>query len=178
MKFIETKIPGVRVVELEKMPDERGFFARSWDEKEFKPARGNPFHIVQCNISFNTRAGTLRGMHYQESPYEETKVVRCTRGAVYDVALDLRPDSPAYRQWVGVELTAENHRSLYIPEGCAHGFQTLSDNTEVSYLMGEYFHPEAARGVRYDDPAFAITWPETSARIVSPKDSAYPDWKV
>ncbi|MBI4087879.1 dTDP-4-dehydrorhamnose 3,5-epimerase [Candidatus Kaiserbacteria bacterium] len=177
MKFIETKIPGVVIVELEKMFDERGFFARSWDEKEFRP-QGKLFHIVQCNISFNTRAGTLRGMHYQEAPYQEAKVVRCTRGAIYDVALDLRPESPAYRQWAGVELTAENHHSVYIPEGCAHGFQTLSDNTEVSYLMGEYFHPKAALGVRFDDPAFGIAWPEVKERIISEKDASYPDWKV
>jgi len=177
MKFIKTKISGVVIMELEKKEDKRGFFARSWDGKEFEDL-GLPLHIVQCNISFNTRAGTLRGMHYQESPYEEAKVVRCTRGAVYDVALDLRPDSSTYKQWFGIELTAENHRSLFIPEGCAHGFQTLSDNTEVSYLMGEYFHPEATRGVRFDDPAFDITWPVVKECVVSEKDKSYPDWKV
>ena len=177
MTYKETKIPGVIIIEIDRIEDERGFFARTWDEREAKE-HGIRLKTVQCNTSFNTRKGTLRGMHYQEKPYEEAKLVRCTQGALYDVVLDLRRNSPSYRQWVSIELTAENRRTVYIPEGLAHGFQTLVDNTEVFYQMGEYFHPGSALSVRFDDPAFNITWPEVSKRFISEKDRSYPDWKV
>lgn len=176
MKFVETKIPGVVIIEIERKQDERGFFARSWDDK-ISAETGCSMHTVQCNISFNLKAGTLRGMHYQDEPYAEPKIVRCTRGSVYDVTLDLRPDSKTFKQWVSVELSAENRRMIYIPKGCAHGFQTLEDATEVFYQMGEYFHPECARGISFDDPAFNIIWPEAT-RIISEKDLSYPFWAL
>jgi len=156
--FSETKLEGVYIIDLEKVEDERGFFARTFCQRDFEAHGLNP-RLVQCSISLNKKRGTLRGMHYQAPPYQEAKLVRCTRGALYDVAVDLRVDSPTFKHWVGVELTAENHRMLYIPEGCAHGFQTLEDNTEVAYQMSEFYHPESARGVRWDDPAFGIQWP-------------------
>ena len=174
MKFSPTKLHGVFVIDIESIEDKRGFFARTWDE-EVTAANGCAMRTVQCNISFNQKAGTLRGMHYQDEPYAEPKIVRCTQGSLYDVALDLRPDSRTFKQWTSFELSAENRRMLYIPEGCAHGFQTLEDITEVFYQMGEYFHPECARGVRFNDPAFNITWPE-AARIISEKDLSYPLW--
>jgi len=177
MKFSETTLQGVAVVEREALSDDRGFFARSFDEKEFK-AHGIPLSVRQCNISFNAKAGTLRGMHYQAEPYGEPKLVRCTRGALFDAVLDLRPESPTYKKWFGIELSADNGKALYIPKGCAHGFQTLEDKTEVHYLMGEFFHPESTAGVRFDDPAFAIRWPETATRIISEKDMSYPRWSV
>jgi len=174
MRFSPTKLSGVSLVDLERHEDERGFFARSWCQSEFEQRGLNP-RLVQCNVSFNRKRGTLRGMHYQVAPHAEAKLVRCTRGAIYDVAVDLRPDSPTYRQWVGVELTAENGRALYIAEGFAHGFQTLADDSEVFYQMSEFFHPEYARGVRWDDPAFKIAWPENE-RCLSARDLAYPDY--
>jgi dTDP-4-dehydrorhamnose 3,5-epimerase len=174
MKFLPTKLPGIWIVDLERHEDERGFFARSWCRQEFEKHGLNP-RLVQCNISFNRRRGTLRGMHYQVAPHAEAKLVRCTRGAIYDVAVDLRPDSPTHRQWVGVELTAENGRALYIGEGFAHGFQTLADDSEVFYQMSESFHPESARGVRWNDPGFGIIWPEAQLHF-SPRDLAYPDY--
>ena len=175
MKFTETRIKGAFVIELEKFEDERGFFARTWDTEEFKVKGLNP-KLAQCSISLNKEKGTLRGMHYQVAPHEEAKVVRCTMGAVYDVILDLRTSSPTYKQWFSVELTAENRKELYIPEGVAHGFQTLAANTEVSYQISEFFHPENARGVRWNDPAFQIQWPLPDT-VISPKDLAYPGWK-
>jgi len=177
MKFTETKIPGVYVVEIERLEDVRGFFARTWDEKE-ATERGLEGRMVQCSTGFNREAGTLRGMHFQTSPHAEAKVVRCTRGAIYDVVLDLRPDSPMYTKWITYELTGDNHREMYIPKGCAHGYQTLSDSTEVLYMMSEYFHPDASSGVRYDDPAFNIGWPETATRVISERDRNWPDWKT
>ena len=177
MKYTETRVKGVVILEFEPITDERGFFARAWDEQE-GATRNMPLKSLQCNTSLSLRQGTVRGMHYQEKPHAEAKLVRCTRGAVYDVALDVRRDSPTYRTWVAVELTPDNYRMLYIPEGCAHGFQTLADTTEVFYQMSEYFHPESARGVRFDDPAFAIEWPEAQARTMSDKDRSYPDWVV
>jgi dTDP-4-dehydrorhamnose 3,5-epimerase len=172
MKFTETKLQGAFIVEPEFLEDERGFFARTWCRHEFE-ARGLNPRLVQCNISFNRRRGTLRGMHYQVEPYAEAKLVRCTMGAIYDVILDLRPNSATFKEWLAVELTAENRRMLFIPEGLAHGFQTLEDNTEVFYQMSEFYHPECARRVRYDDPAFAIGWP-LLVTIVSDKDMIYP----
>jgi dTDP-4-dehydrorhamnose 3,5-epimerase len=176
MIFSETKLKGVYVIDLEKIEDERGFFARTFCQKEFKAHGLNP-RFVQCGISFNKKKGTLRGMHFQAPPFQEAKLVRCTRGAIYDVIIDLRSDSPTFKHWVGVELTAENHRMLYIPEGCAHGFQTLEDNAEVAYQMSEFYHPESARGVRWDDPAFGIGWPEGEIRIISERDRSYPDYR-
>lgn len=172
MIFRETAIPGVHVVEIEPRSDHRGLFARSWCEREFAE-HGLNTRLVQISLSFNKRRGTVRGMHYQAAPHAEAKLVRCTRGAIWDVALDLREQLPTYRQHVGVELTADNRRALYIPEGVAHGFQTLEDDTEVLYQMSEFYAPEAGRGVRYDDPAFAIPWP-ISEVILLDRDRTYP----
>jgi dTDP-4-dehydrorhamnose 3,5-epimerase len=174
MIFIETKLKGAFIIELECLTDERGFFARTWCAEEFE-AYGLNTRLAQCNISFNAKAGTLRGMHYQVAPHAEAKLVRCTMGAIYDVALDLRADSPTFKQWIGVELTADNRRALYLPEELAHGFQTLADDTEVFYQMSEFYHPECARGVRWNDPAFGIEWPPAD-RIVSGRDTQFPDF--
>lgn len=157
MIFTETELKGAFIIEIDPHEDERGFFARSWCENEFKEHGLNP-RLAQCNISFNKKRGTLRGMHYQAEPYPEAKLVRCTMGAIYDVIIDLRKDSPTFKRWAAVELTAQNRRALYVPEGFAHGFQTLEDNTEVFYQMSEFYHPECARGVRWDDPAFGVEW--------------------
>jgi dTDP-4-dehydrorhamnose 3,5-epimerase len=170
----ETALRGAYLISLVPIADERGFFARSWCREEFR-ARGLNPDLVQCNISFNRRKGTLRGMHYQAEPNTEVKLVRCTRGACYDVIIDLRRNSPTFRHWLAVELTSENRRMLYIPEGFAHGLQTLADETEVLYQMSTFFVPDAARGVRWDDPAFGIQWPEAD-RIMSAKDRNYPDF--
>jgi dTDP-4-dehydrorhamnose 3,5-epimerase len=175
MIFTETSVSGAFVVDLEPKEDERGFFARNFDPIEFARYGLNP-HVEQCSISFNAHAGTLRGMHFQLPPHEEAKLVRCTRGALYDVALDLRPDSPSYLRWAGVELNAENRRMLYVPEGCAHGFQTLVDQTEVSYQVSASYAPGAEAGVRWDDPAFGISWPEAERRLLSEKDQRWPDY--
>lgn len=174
MKFGEVGLAGVRVVEPERLADERGFFARTWCRREFEAAGLDP-NLVQCSISYNRRRGTLRGMHYQVAPSAEAKLVRCTAGAVYDVALDLRRDSPTYKQWRGVELTADNRLALYIPAGLAHGFLTLRDDTEVLYQMSEFFAPEHARGVRWNDPAFGIQWPG-EVTVISERDRSYPDF--
>ena len=173
MKFTETKLKGAYVIEVEPIADERGFFARSWCQKEFAEHGLNP-NLVQCNISFNLKKGTLRGMHYQAKPHEEVKLVRCTMGAVYDVIIDLRSESPTFKQWVGVELTADNRKMLYIPEGMAHGFQTLVDNTEVFYQMSEFYHSESATGLRWDDPEFKIEWLIKQDLVISEKDKFYP----
>jgi dTDP-4-dehydrorhamnose 3,5-epimerase len=177
MIFTETKLKGAYVIELDRIEDNRGFFGRSYCQKEFREHGLNP-NLVQCNISFNYKKGTLRGMHYQTKPYEEAKLVRCTMGAIYDVIIDLRPESPTFKQWVAVELTAENRKMLYIPEGMAHGFQTLVDSTEVFYQMSEFYHSESASGVRWDDPIFGIIWPETSSIIISQKDQSYPNFTL
>ena len=174
MHFTETKLSGVYIIDLERLEDERGFFARSWCIEEFLKL-GLDANLVQCNISHNIRQGTLRGMHYQIAPHEEAKVVRCTTGAVYDVVLDLRIDSPTCKEWVAVELTAQNRRALYVPPGIAHGFQTLKDDSEVFYQMSEFYHQNSARGVRWNDPAFAIEWPDEE-RILSKKDAEYGDF--
>jgi dTDP-4-dehydrorhamnose 3,5-epimerase len=174
MIFRETAIEGVRVVEPERLEDERGFFARTWDTREFAD-HGLSARLVQCSISYNGRRGTLRGLHYQAAPHEEAKLVRCTAGAVYDVAVDLRAGSETLCGWVGVELSARNRLALYVPEGCAHGFLTLADDAEVTYQMSAFHSPDAARGVRYDDPAFAIDWPE-AVLVVNERDRSYPDF--
>jgi dTDP-4-dehydrorhamnose 3,5-epimerase len=178
VKFIETPLPGAWVIELEELGDERGWFARTFDAEEFR-ARGLNPDVVQCNASFNHRAGTVRGMHYQADPHGESKLVRCVRGAIFDVAVDLRPDSATYRHWHGVELSAENRLAFYIPAGLAHGFQTLTDDCEVLYQMGNPYVPEAARGVRWDDPALGIEWPASdAARTISEKDRSYPELQM
>jgi dTDP-4-dehydrorhamnose 3,5-epimerase len=177
VKFTETPLSGAWVIELDVISDERGHFARTYDAAEFAQ-RGLDPRVVQCNTSFNKRTGTLRGMHYQAEPDGEAKLVRCTRGAIFDVIVDLRPESGTYCDWYGVELTAGNARMLFIPTGLAHGFQTLADDSEVAYQMSHVYVAEQARGVRWDDPAFGIEWPEAPAggRTISEKDREYPDF--
>ena len=176
MIFRQTALPGAFVIEPERHQDVRGWFARTWCQREFA-THGLTEPIVQCSISYNRRRGTLRGMHYQIAPHAEAKLIRCTRGAIWDVALDLRPDSPTLHRHVGVELSAENGWALYIPEGCAHGFQTLVDDTDVFYQMSAFYAPEAARGIRYDDPAFGIEWPIDDP-ILLERDRTYPDYQL
>jgi dTDP-4-dehydrorhamnose 3,5-epimerase len=174
MKFRETPLKGAYLVGIEPVQDERGFFARSWCCNEFA-ARGLNARLVQCNITLTRHKGTLRGMHYQTAPHEEAKLVRCTRGSIHDVIIDLRSDSPTFRHWFATELTADNYTLLYVPEGFAHGFLTLADNSEVFYQMSEFYRPECAAGVRWNDPAFNIEWPGT-VRIISQKDRGFPDF--
>jgi dTDP-4-dehydrorhamnose 3,5-epimerase len=177
MRFIQTPLPGAWLIELDLLEDERGWFARTFDAQEFEAHGLNPT-VVQCNTSFNARRDTLRGMHYQVHPHGESKLVRCVHGAIFDVAVDLRPDSPTLRRWHGVELSADNRRAFYIPAGLAHGFQTLIDGAEVVYQMADPFVPEAARGVRWDDPAFGIEWPRPEGeRTISEKDRTYPPFE-
>ena len=174
MKFESTPLAGAFVIDLERREDERGFFARSYCEREFK-AQGLDPCVAQCNISFNKRRGTLRGLHWQVSPYGEAKLVRVTRGALWDVIVDLRSDSPTYCRGFAVELTAENRRALYVPEGFAHGFQTLVDDVEVCYQMSAFYAREAQRGARWDDPAFGLEWPIIPP-FMSERDADYPDF--
>ncbi|NJD62431.1 MAG: dTDP-4-dehydrorhamnose 3,5-epimerase [Deltaproteobacteria bacterium] len=174
MKFTPTPLQGAYLVELERIEDSRGFFARSWCREEFG-ARGLNGNISQINVGFSGRKGTLRGMHYQVEPHAEVKVVGCTRGAIHDVIVDLRPESPTYRRWFAAELSAGNRRMLYIPERCAHGYLTLADDAEIYYLASTRYAPESARGVRYDDPAFGIEWPGPITTI-SEKDAHWPDF--
>jgi dTDP-4-dehydrorhamnose 3,5-epimerase len=174
MRFLETSLDGARLIELEPVSDERGFFSRSFCVKEFA-AQGLQVNFVQHSLSYSAARGTLRGMHFQTAPHSEVKVVNCISGAIWDVIIDLRPDSPTYKQWQGFELTAENHRQLYIPAGFAHGFQTLSDDAEVSYLISAFYEPSAASGLRHDDPSFAIAWP-LAVTAISAKDRAWPDF--
>jgi dTDP-4-dehydrorhamnose 3,5-epimerase len=176
MIFTDTGIGGVWVVEAERLEDERGFFARTWDTDEVAERGLNP-KLAQCSISYNRALGTLRGMHYQVAPHEEAKLVRCTAGAIFDVALDLRPESSTVGEWFGIELSAENRRALYVPEGCAHGFLTLDDGCEVHYQISQSYAPEAARGVRWNDPAFAISWPGEVV-VINERDRSYPDFRV
>ena len=172
MIFDETKLAGAKIIDLELRGDERGFFARSWCQREFEE-QGLNTGLAQANISMSRSRGTLRGMHYQVAPHAETKLVRCTRGAIFDVIVDLRDDSPTYGEWLGFELTAANAQMLYVPEGFAHGFETLEDDTEVAYHVTEFYTPGAERGLRYDDPAIGIVWP-LAVQVVSPKDAAWP----
>jgi dTDP-4-dehydrorhamnose 3,5-epimerase len=174
MEFHQTKLKGVFEITPERKPDERGFFARTWCQTEFAQ-HGLNSRLVQCSISFSPRKGTLRGMHYQAAPNAETKLIRCTQGAIYDVIVDLRPNSPTFKQWIAAPLTAENRKMIFVPEGCAHGFITQGENSEVFYQMSEFYSPDAARGVRYDDPAFAIVWPER-VQVISERDRTYPDF--
>lgn len=172
MIFLETRLRGVFVVDPQRIDDERGFFARTWSLGEFE-SRGLEAHLAQCGVAFNARRGTLRGMHYQAPPHAEAKLVRCTRGAIHDVVLDIRPGSTTFGGWEAFELTAGNLRMLYIPEGLAHGYQTLEDETEVFYQMSELYHPESARGIRWDDPSFAVAWPMMPT-VISERDRTLP----
>jgi dTDP-4-dehydrorhamnose 3,5-epimerase len=176
MIFTPTSLHGAFLVTLELHRDERGFFARTWCEQEFE-AHGVNVRCVQGNLSFNEKKGTLRGMHYQIAPYAEAKLVRCTRGAIYDVIIDLRPGSATFKQWMAVNLTADDHQMLFVPEGFAHGFQTLEDHTEVLYQMSEFYAPEYARGVRWNDPVFGIRWPD-GERIICERDRNYPNFQL
>lgn len=175
MKFVPLPLKDAFLVEPVNISDERGFFARTFCREEFA-VQGLQATFVQSSISFNVRKGTLRGMHYQKKPREENKLVRCTMGAIFDVIIDLRSDSPTFMRWVSVELSAENRKTLYIPEGFAHGFVTLADSSEVFYQMSEFFHPEYAAGVRWNDPSFAINWP-VPVNVISEKDRNYPDFR-
>ncbi len=172
MIFTETQLKGAFIIDVELLADQRGAFARTFCAKEFEQHGLKPT-VTQCNLSFNHQAGTLRGLHYQVPPAAETKLVRCTKGAIYDVIVDLRPDSPTYRQHIGVELTADNRRALYVPELFAHGYQALTDGAEVVYQVGEFYTPGYERGLRYDDPAFGITWP-LPVTVISEKDASWP----
>jgi len=172
--FTELRLAGAFTIDVEPHEDERGFFARVWDGEEIA-ARGLDARVSQSSIAYNHVAGTLRGLHFQLAPFAETKLVRCTRGAIWDVIVDLRRGSSTFLDWVAVELTAENRRTLYVPEQFAHGYQTLADSTEVWYQMSAPYAPEAARGLRWDDPKLAIEWPATERRVISERDLAWPD---
>ena len=173
----ETPLTGAWVIQVEPVEDERGLFARTFDVDRWDEW-GLEATVVQCSTSYSRRAGTVRGMHYQVDPFEETKLVRCTRGAVYDVIVDVRRDSPTFRGWFSVELTPDNRTMLYVPAGVAHGFQTLVDDTEVYYQISERYSPAHARGVRWDDPAFGIEWPDATERTISERDRSYPDLRA
>ena len=175
MIFAETKLKGAHILDLQKFGDDRGYFARVFCRKEFEEHGLNPF-VAQANTSFSKTRGTLRGMHFQRAPHREAKLVKCVQGALYDVIIDLRPESPTFKQWVGVELTPETGRMLYVPEGFAHGFQTLAEDTVVMYLVSEFYAPHAEGGVRHDDPAFGIEWPEP-VTVMSDKDQNWPDFE-
>jgi dTDP-4-dehydrorhamnose 3,5-epimerase len=175
MIFTETRLPGAYIIALEPRKDERGFFARSFCRNEFEQ-RGLNSYVAQSNISFNFKRGILRGMHYQIAPHSEAKLVTCVAGSIYDVLIDLRKDSPTYCQWLAIELSARDRSMLYVPEGFAHGFQTLEDDTTVFYQMFNFYEPAASRGVRWDDPAFAIQWP-AAPQFMSPRDSVFPDFE-
>ncbi|RIJ34382.1 dTDP-4-dehydrorhamnose 3,5-epimerase [Pontibacter oryzae] len=175
MIFTETKLKGAFIIDVKRLEDERGFFGRSFCQNEFE-AHGLSKDVRQTNVSYNKKKGTLRGMHMQLAPNEESKLVRCTRGAIYDVIIDMRPDSETYKQWIGVELTADNYRMLFVPEGFAHGFITLEDNTDVTYQVTEFYTPGAERGIRWNDPAFNIEWPIEPV-VISEKDQAHPDFE-
>ncbi len=175
MIFIPTPLAGAYLIQPEPILDERGFFARTWCQSEFAEIGLNQ-NLMQCNISYNKVKGTLRGMHYQKTPHKEAKLVRCTQGVIYDVIVDLRSDSNTFTQWFGVELTAKNRKAIYVPEGFAHGFITLKDDTDVLYQMSEFFHAECAVGVRWNDPVFSIQWP-VDVKVVSERDKNYQDFK-
>src|ERR1700731_2240783 len=175
MIFDETKLQRVFEIHLEPKSDPRGFFARSWCQREFEQHGLNPV-TAQCNVSFNEKKGTLRGMHYQAQPHPEAKLVRCNQGAIYDVVVDLRPGSTTFKRWISVVLTAADHNMIYVPEGCGHGFLTLEDRTEVFYQMSEFYYPELSRGVRWNDQAFHFEWP-SSPEVISERDQTYPDFE-
>lgn len=175
MQFTETKLKGAYIIDIERLEDERGFFARTWCQKEFHDHNLNS-KLVQCSVSYNAKKGTLRGMHYQTEPFEECKLIRCTRGSIYDVIVDIRQASATYGQYIDVVLSSENRRMLFVPEGFAHGFLTLEDNTEIFYQMSEFFAPNHSKGFRWNDPAFGIKWPD-EIRIISERDRNMPDFK-
>lgn len=175
MKFLETPIQGVYIIEPELLSDQRGFFARIYCQQEFLDHGLNP-NFVQDSISFNKKKGTLRGMHYQKKPFEEDKVIRCTKGTIFDVVIDLRPSSSTFKQWSGIELTEDNRKMLYVPKGCAHGFQTLRDSTEVFYQISAVYDPASSSGIRWDDPHFQIQWP-LEVNMISERDTMYPDFE-
>jgi dTDP-4-dehydrorhamnose 3,5-epimerase len=175
MIFTETKLKGAFIIDVKQLDDERGFFGRAWCKKEFE-AHGLNSNAVQANVSYNKFRGTIRGMHYQVEPFTESKTVRCTSGSIFDVIVDLRPDSSTYKEWIGVELTAESFRMLYVPDGFAHGFITLQDHTSVHYMVTEYYTPGAEAGIKFDDPAFNIVWPITPT-LVSDKDKLHPPFQ-
>ncbi len=172
MRLTETKLAGLVVVDIDQLSDDRGFFARTWCHDTFV-THGLDADLSQCSISFNIRRGTLRGMHYQAEPHAESKLVRVTRGAIFDVAVDVRPSSPTFGEWFGVELTADNRKALFVPKGFAHGFQTLADDSEVFYQISTAYRPEAARGIRFDDPAIGITWP-LAVSVIAERDRLLP----
>ena len=174
MIFQPSPLAGAYIIDLQPIEDHRGFFARAWCQQEFQQHGLEP-QLVQCNLSYNRTSGTVRGMHYQIAPHKETKVVRCVRGRIFDVIIDLRRDSPTYLHWLGLELSAENRRMLYVPEGFAHGYQTLEPDTEVFYQVSEFYHPGSEQGIRWDDPAIAIDWP-LEPTVISEKDKNYPDY--
>ena len=174
MIFTETKLKGAFIIEIKQLEDERGFFGRSWCKKEMEE-HGLKTNVVQANTSFSKRKGTIRGFHFQKHPDEETKLIRCTKGAIYDVIIDLRKDSPTYMQWIGVELTEDNYKMVYVPENFAHGFLTLTDNVEVYYLVTNFYTPHAEEGIRYNDPAFNIQFP-APVEVVSEKDMSHPNF--
>jgi dTDP-4-dehydrorhamnose 3,5-epimerase len=176
MKFLPTPLPGAFVIEPQLFIDDRGFFTRTFSKKELAD-HGCNADLFECNVSFNRKAGTLRGMHFQNAPYAQSKLVRCTRGAIWDAIIDLRPSSATFKRWFGAELTAENRRQLYIPEGFAHGFITLADEAEVLYLMGNVYNAAASGGVRWNDPAFGIQWPREVSVIIE-RDNTYPDFRA
>lgn len=177
MIFKETKLKGAFIIEVEKIADKRGFFARAFCKKEFeKYSLVSSF--VQCNISYNKKKNTLRGMHFQIAPYEEVKLISCIRGAIFDVIIDLRINSPTFKEWVNVELTQENHKMLYVPKGFAHGYLTLDDDTEIFYLVSEFYSPKYERGVRWNDPTFQIKWPQVENIIISEKDKSWQDYTL
>lgn len=176
LNFKETKLKGSFIIELEKITDERGFFARTWDKKIFSK-KGINSNLVQCNVSFNKKKGTLRGMHYQAEPYEEAKLVRCIRGRVYEVMIDLRKNSETFMKWMGVELSSENYKMLYVPEGFALGFQTLEDDTELFYQMSQFYMPECSRGILWNDESFKISWP-SKVTVISKKDLSFSPFKT
>lgn len=176
MIFTETKLKGAFIVEIKQIADERGFFGRSWCRNEMEE-HGLNGNVVQANTSFSKAKGTLRGLHYQRHPYEETKFMRCTKGAIYDVIIDLRKGSPTFFEWIGVELTEDNYKMLYVPEGFAHGFITLADNSEVTYLVTQFYTPGAEAGIRFDDPQFKIKWP-VEISTISEKDKSHPDFNA
>ncbi len=176
MNFIATKLKWAFIIELEPIRDERGFFTRTFCKKEFEK-HGLNFSIMQSSVSYNEKKGILRGMHYQKKPREEAKLVCCIKGSIYDVIIDLRPDSHTYCKWVSVELSDKDYKMLYIPEGFAHGYQVLENDTVVSYHMSEYYHPESSAGLRWNDPLFSIKWPDVNNITISNKDSAYPDYE-
>ena len=176
MEFTKAKIQGVIVIEPEKIKDSRGFFARSWDFNEFKK-NGLNTKIAQCSISYNKKRGTIRGMHYQTKPFEESKIVRCTRGSIFDVIIDLRADSKTFKEWFGIELSENNYRCMYIPKGFAHGFQTLENDSEVSYQISETYKPEYSKGISWNDEFFEIKWPLIPT-IMSKKDEKFPKFNI